>query len=248
MAIKSPKKPTISNSSVSLFEDCPRCFWLAKNLKIERPRGIFPSLPSGMDRVIKPYYDIYRATGSVPPEIAESLGDSKLYGDMKKLSAYRNWQSGLKYDLGQYTLIGAFDDLVINKDGTYSPWDYKTKGSAPDIHGAIRYYQRQLDTYALLLTKNGMKTNGKGYLVYYYPEKVGENGMVQFKTQVLTLNTNPERAEATLLKAILCLTSPFPPENGKCEYCAFWTAIANSAAQIQDFKHPAPPAVQPTFL
>ena len=32
-----------------------------------RPRGIFPSLPSGMDRVIKTYFDHYR--GSLPPEL-----------------------------------------------------------------------------------------------------------------------------------------------------------------------------------
>jgi len=38
-----------SPSSLSLLKDCPRCFWLRFNRKINRPDSIFPSLPGGMD-------------------------------------------------------------------------------------------------------------------------------------------------------------------------------------------------------
>ncbi|MCX6774543.1 MAG: hypothetical protein NTY99_00435 [DPANN group archaeon] len=51
MAIK------LSPSSLNLFKDCPRCFWLDKIKGISRPEGIFPSLPSGIDKVLKEHFD-----------------------------------------------------------------------------------------------------------------------------------------------------------------------------------------------
>src|SRR3989338_6659737 len=61
-------KPQImlSPSALNLFLECARCFWLEKVKKIKRPRGIFPSLPGGMDRIIKTYFDSYRSQ-VIPP-------------------------------------------------------------------------------------------------------------------------------------------------------------------------------------
>jgi len=53
-------------TGLSLFKECPRCFWLHFNKNVHRPRGIFPSLPSGMDLVIKNYFDRYRSMGQAP--------------------------------------------------------------------------------------------------------------------------------------------------------------------------------------
>ena len=36
---------------------------------IHRPRGVFPSLPGGMDNLIKKYFDTYRLQNKLPPEI-----------------------------------------------------------------------------------------------------------------------------------------------------------------------------------
>ena len=59
----------LSPSAMNVYRDCPRCFWLTKVKSVSRPRGIFPSLPSGMDRGIKGYFDGFRANHSMPPEI-----------------------------------------------------------------------------------------------------------------------------------------------------------------------------------
>lgn len=48
-----------SPSKLNLVKDCPRCFWLEYNKKFRRPRGIFPSLPSGMDQILKHHFDEY---------------------------------------------------------------------------------------------------------------------------------------------------------------------------------------------
>ena len=59
----------LSPSTLNVFLDCPRCFWLDKVKNIKRPRGIFPSLPSGMDRAIKVHFDSFRTKGILPPEL-----------------------------------------------------------------------------------------------------------------------------------------------------------------------------------
>jgi len=47
----------ISPSTINLMLECPRCFWLQIVKNIKRPAGIFPSLPSGMDKILKVHFD-----------------------------------------------------------------------------------------------------------------------------------------------------------------------------------------------
>jgi hypothetical protein len=63
---------TISATSLGLLEDCPRCFWLQFNRGVKRPAGIFPSLPSGMDRILKAHFDRFRDAGTLPPELSRT--------------------------------------------------------------------------------------------------------------------------------------------------------------------------------
>ena len=63
----------LSPTSLNLYLECPRCFWLHFNKKIRRPSGPFPSLPGGMDQVLKIYFDEYRGTEILPPIVAEKL-------------------------------------------------------------------------------------------------------------------------------------------------------------------------------
>ena len=65
-----------SPSSLSLLKECPRCFWLAFNKNIKRPNGIFPSLPSGMDRILKIHFDNFMKKGKLPPELKDLDGYS----------------------------------------------------------------------------------------------------------------------------------------------------------------------------
>ena len=59
----------LSPSTINLFLECPRCFWFEKAKGIKRPRGIFPSLPGGMDRVIKESFDGFPAKQTLPSEL-----------------------------------------------------------------------------------------------------------------------------------------------------------------------------------
>ena len=163
------KSLKLSPSALNLFKDCPRCFWREKNNNIKRPRGIFPSLPGGMDRVIKTYFDGYRTKKTLPPELnRDEFKDILLFNDQVLLERWRNWRTGLVYQDGPSggSLSGALDDLMMKGD-RYIPFDYKTKGSMTTEADAVKYYQLQLDCYALMIESNQMPAIGYGFLLYF---------------------------------------------------------------------------------
>jgi hypothetical protein len=84
---------SLSASKLNLMKECKRCFFDANILKVERPRGIFPSLPGGVDRVMKDYLDQYRET--LPPSLKGRI-PGVLWGDIAQITKLRNWRSGLK--------------------------------------------------------------------------------------------------------------------------------------------------------
>ena len=213
------KEIKLSPSSLNLFLECPRCFWLQINEGIHRPRGIFPSLPGGMDGVIKIYFDKYREKDKLPPEIEGKI-KGKLVRDQELLKKWRNWRTGLEYkDNGTgATLFGALDDC-LEDSGKYLPLDYKTRGSAPREGDSEKYYGNQIDCYALLLEENGYPVGEFGYLIYYYPKEVKENGVVVFDIKPIELKIDPERARKTIWDAIKLLSGPIPPHHSECEYC-----------------------------
>jgi len=215
-------KYRFSPTSLSLFKECPRCFWMDKVKKIKRPRGIFPSLPGGMDAVLKKYFDIYRKNGKLPPEIDNKV-EGSLFSDMKKLDNWRNWRKcELQYidDKNDACLTGALDDCIV-KDGFYVPLDYKTRGWALKENPA-KYYQLQLDCYCLMLESSGCKTCKKGYLVFYWPLAVTEDGIVKFHVEPILLSTDIGNAKDMVAKASNILNSDVPPVQGEsCQYCAY---------------------------
>ena len=210
----------LSPSTLNLFLECPRCFWMDKVKGVKRPRGIFPSLPGGMDRTIKLHFDGFRAQDSLPPELSITGFDGiKLYRDQVKLEKWRNWRTGLQYEDSDGSILsGALDDLLVKGD-RYIPFDYKTKGSPTTEEDAIKYYQNQLDCYALLLDANGLPTAGFAYLLYYSPKSVGPSGAVQFELQALRIPTDIERSRATFRKAVALLKGQTPSSGNQCEHC-----------------------------
>jgi len=211
----------LSPSTLNVFKDCPRCFWLDKVKSIKRPRGIFPSLPNGMDRVIKDYFDGFRQKKTLPPELQiPEFEGVQLYEDHAKLERWRNWRTGLQYQDNGQTLFGALDDLLVKGD-EYIPFDYKTKGTPSTVEAAVKYYTTQLDCYALMLEANGMKTIGYGYLLYYSPKEVFENGKVAFEVQPIKLKTSPDRAKDLFRSALASLEGSAPPSAPMCEYCGW---------------------------
>lgn len=206
-------------TGLNLFKECPKCFWLHFNQNVHRPRGIFPSLPGGMDLVIKDYFDKYR--GALPPEIDGKV-EGQLMPDVNLMNTWRNWRTGLEYHdkTRDAVLFGALDDCLMN-DNRYIPLDYKTRGFPPKDGDSEKYYQTQLDAYSLLLNENGYKTKDFAYLVYYYPKEVKKNGIVEFNIKPVKVATDLNRAKKTFEDAVDLLKEPMPKKHSDCEYCSW---------------------------
>ena len=197
--------------------ECPRCFWLQIVKGIKRPAAIFPSLPSGMDKILKEHFDRFMEKGELPPELKESeCKDCKLFDDKEKLGVWRSNFKGVGFlDESGVLLHGAVDNILV-KNGKLIVLDYKTRGF-PLKEDTHEHYQIQMDLYNFLLRKNGYSTEDYTYLLFYYPNKVTGTGEVVFDTKLIKIKTSAENGEKVFKKAIALINEECPEE--KCEWC-----------------------------
>jgi CRISPR/Cas system-associated exonuclease Cas4 (RecB family) len=209
---------SLSPSTLNLYLECKRCFWLQFNRKIERPRGIFPSLPGGIDLILKSYFNLYRSKRELPPLIA-----GKLKGVLADIPLNLEF-----IDVGNNLKIkGKLDDCLKTEDGLYVPLDHKTRGSLPgNIEYSYNYYKVQMDTYSLLLAKSGYSIKNIAYIVYYSPTEGMLHKGFPFKVEVHKLETNPYSAHRLFIEAKKCIEGPLPESSPQCEFCQWQTETA----------------------
>ena len=208
----------LSPSSLSLIKECPRCFWLTHHKVWKRPSGIFPSLPSGMDKILKVHFDNFMEKGILPPEIAGD-GDCKnckLFDDKDKLKIWQSNFKGITWADKKGNILRGAVDNILKKGKKLIVLDYKTRGYAlkEDTH---EHYQNQMDIYNFLLRKNGYDTEDYAYLLFYVPKEVTSTGEVIFDTTLKKMNVNVKNAENIFKRAIKLLNGDCPSKS--CEWC-----------------------------
>jgi hypothetical protein len=209
----------LSPSTLKILRECPRCFWLQFREGVKRPAGIFPSLPSGMDRVLKEHFDSFRDRGEMPPELSELRG-YKLFDDVPLLEVWRNWRKGISWtDREGNRLYGAVDN-ILQKGDKLVVLDYKTRGF-PLKEDTASYYQDQMDIYTFLLQKNGYKTEDYAFLLFYHPARVLKSGEVVFHTDLVKRKVDVKNAEKLFQKALRILAGGKPRASTECGYCAW---------------------------
>ncbi len=208
----------LSPSSIGIFLDCPRCFWLQVNRKIRRPSGVFPSLPSGMDRILKDHFDKHRKDDT-PPEELEGI-EGRLFQNTEKLNEWRNNLKGLRFrdEKTDVILMGAIDDLFVTSEGRYAPLDFKTRGF-PRNEYTHEHYQHQMDIYSFLLEKNGLKPAKFAILIFYHPVGVSKEHDVIFDPDPVKVKVDPARGERIFRDAVKCLMGDMPESSEGCEFC-----------------------------
>ena len=213
---------TVSPSLIGMLLECPRCLWLHFKENVRRPSGPFPSLPGGMDGVLKTYFDGYRKKGALPPEI-EGRVSEKLFDGVEKLNEWRNNRVGIKWEFPVFEIIlkGAIDELLVNDAGELVVFDFKTRGW-PTKEDSHRYYQTQLNLYALLFGSNGYEVADYGYLLFFWPEKY-EKGGALFKTDLVKMRLDPASGLKTLEEVHKIIKSEKPPANENCGFCRYRT-------------------------
>jgi len=208
----------LSPSALNLMKECPRCFWLHQNKVWKRPSGIFPSLPSGMDKILKIHFDKFMEKGQLPPELCENgdCTDMKIFEDKEKMKIWQSNFKGIQFlDKDGNMLRGAVDNILV-KGKKLIVLDYKTRGY-PLKEDTAQHYQNQLDTYNFLLRKNDYKTEDYGFLLFYVPREVMATGEIIFDTELVKMKTDVDSAEKIWKKAIKLLNSDCPKDS--CEWC-----------------------------
>lgn len=222
------QKIQLSPSTLSLYLECPKCFWLQKVKGIHRPSQSF-ALQSNFDRILKDYFDKFRARGEMPPELIGQV-EGKLFESQELLNQWRDaLRPALKYqhpEFSNFILAGGIDDCLFDPStgsgqGYYIPIDFKTTGSSSFKENSEKYYQHQLDIYNFLLEENGYKTKELAYLVYYKPKEVLDQGVMEFQIVVKKMRTSHERAKQLFERAIKLLQGPIPESHSACQYCSF---------------------------
>jgi CRISPR/Cas system-associated exonuclease Cas4 (RecB family) len=222
------KPLVLSPSSISLFFDCPRCFWLQFNRGIKRPPSIFPSLPSGMDSILKKHFDRHRQERTMPEELDGKL-QGRLFDDIGRLEIWRSNYRGLRYkdDGTGAILMGALDDLFVTSDGKYAPLDFKTRGfpRKDEIHSS---YQRQMDIYSFLLEKNSLPPADFAILVFYHPTGVDERHNVIFYPDPVKVPVDRRRGEKAFLAAVSCVLGEEPDSGQECGFCRWASELGRT--------------------
>jgi len=208
----------LSPSSLSLMKECPRCFWLAQHKVWKRPSGIFPSLPSGMDKILKEHFDKFMEKGQLPPELCDNkqCDKMKLFNDHELLAVWRSNFKGVQFEDKKGNILRGAVDNILMKGKKLIVLDYKTRGYALKEDTA-EHYQDQLDIYNFLLRKAGYDTEDYAFLLFYVPKEVAETGEVIFDTSLVKMKINVKNAENIFKKAIKLLNSDCPQDN--CEWC-----------------------------
>jgi len=234
----------LSASQLKIFLDCPRCFWLHK-VKVEKPRGIFPSLPGAMDDQLKTWYDGHRAKGTIPPELQGQIDPSLiLYKDQARMTKMRDWRTGMTMFRHGAKIVTALDDLLVTPDKKVAAvLDYKTKGSPPRKGDSERYYGHQLNIYALALREVAkVQPFPVAYLAYYSPVAVGgpDEGMIvatKFRCDVMAVEVAADLADELIEKAVAVIEGPMPEPDYSCETCAFvWKHAGRATEEIEAAK------------
>jgi len=242
----SPVKPTeFSRTAVSLFEECPRCFYLDKKLGIKRPPGFPFTLNAAVDKLMKAEYDAHRVAKTIPPLLA-SAGFSLIPLDHPEISTWRNARKGIRINYRGFDFFGACDDVWSTQDGKI--WhivDYKTTAKEhpvtwldPENQPHHLAYQKQIAFYVWLMQEQGHPVSDIALFVYSTGNNQlpAFNDVLQFRTHLITHSCSTAAIPGLLDDLIDCYNAPSVPAlDGGCKYCSFVlksTSIVTSKTPI----------------
>ena len=200
----------LSPSSLNLFRECPRCFWLAMVKNVRRPSGPMSSIPIKMDSIIKSYYNRHRGL-ELPPTLKGQV-EGRLAVGMPLTLHYEAVKDNV-------VVWGRPDDYIELEDASIAVLDNKTASKAPlGVHPS---YQLQMDVYSYLLRMNGYKIADKAFLGYYSPIDSELHHGMGICCTVVEVATNPNRVKDLVHEAFGVLSETMPEPGEKCPYCTW---------------------------
>ena len=220
------EKIKLSRTQVSLFKECPRCFYMKHRYGIGTPGSPPFLLNSAVDGLLKTEFEIYRKNSEPHPLFIENkLNFIPMNFDNEK------WRN-IKFDYEKQNMIlsGILDDLWINQDTNEIVLaDYKATSTQKDINIFITY-KWQMDFYFWLLKKLNMKVSKNTYFVYANADRYKDrfDCKMQFKMSIKKYEADDSWIEKTLTDIRNTLDFDKPPNSYQdCKNCNYIKNINN---------------------
>jgi hypothetical protein len=212
--------------ALALGSFCPRCFWIKMHCP-ELPYQIFPGIFSSIDSYTKKVTNIHFQKTSRIPAWLEPFGDIVRPVKTPTLSTFYvvDPETNIK-------LTGVPDEVFQRKDGSYFIADYKTAKYTGNQDKLLPMYDTQLNGYAFIGERTGLKpVTGLG-LVYYEPQTdlkvegldsilLSDGFMMSFIGKLLPIELRPDTTIPALLKRVrqICDLEKSPQGTAGCEDC-----------------------------
>jgi len=219
----------LSRSKISLFLECPRCFYIDNKLGTARPPGYPFNLNSAVDALLKKEFDTHRASKTSHP-LMKAYGVDAVPFAHAKMDEWRDSLRGgvvCKHSTG-ITVCGGVDDIWITPKDELIVVDYKATSKDGKIEALEEEwhdgYKRQIEVYQWLLRQNGFKVSDTGYWVYANASKDKEafDGQLEFEITLVPHKGDDSWVEGTLQDIKKCLDSDeLPKPSDECDYCKY---------------------------
>lgn len=218
----------LSRSKISLFLECPRCFYIDNKLGTARPPGFPFNLNSAVDALLKKEFDTHRAAHTAHP-LMETYGLKAVPFEHPKMNAWRDsLKGGVVAEFDGLTVCGGVDDIWMNENDELIVVDYKATSKDSHITELDQDwhdgYKRQVEVYQWLFRQNGFKVSDTAYFVYANASRDKEafDGQLEFEVTLVPYTGSDSWVEKTLREIKGCLESENLPEpTPTCDYCRY---------------------------
>ena len=228
----------ISRSKIDLFVECPRCFWLDLRQGVKRPSFPPYTINNAVDYLLKQEFDVHREKGTPHPVMKEH-GIAAVPFQHPNMNKWRHNFTGVQYhhEPTDFMVFGAVDDIWVDSKGRLMIVDYKATGA--NEHRIYDSYQRQMEIYQWLVSKNGFEVLPTGYFLFArvnksegfglpsvvrqpVDEEGGRKAVLPFDLFLESYEGNRSWIDETLKEARSVYdVSKAPAASVNCEYCSF---------------------------
>ncbi len=227
MTSRSLSQRQLSRSKLSLFLECPRCFYE----EVVRGIGRVPSFPlslnNAVDHLLKAEFDVHRAAGTSHPLFA-TVGLDAVPFTHARLDEWRKNFTGVRWTDTEsgWTLFGAIDDVWVTPTGSVIVVDYKATARQGEVTAANIYdsYQRQVEVYQFLLGKQGLTVEPRAWFLYANGIAADRSfgGVLSFRETLLPYDGNHDWVLGTFRDAVALATGGIRPAAAKdCKWCRY---------------------------
>ena len=221
----------LSRAQVSLFKECPRCFYMKQRHGIGRPGSPPYLLNSAVDGLLKNEFEIYRESQTPHPLFEENKLNFipykyDLFGQQEK------WRS-IKYqdEKRNMVLSGIIDDLWLDKDTNKLVLaDYKATSTKKEIN-IFLFFKWQMDFYHWLLKKTDRNISTDTYFVYANADRYRDrfDATLHFNMSLKRYAVDDSWVEPTLDNIRTVLDDDKIPEPySECKNCNYAQQVASA--------------------